>query len=150
MALYIVAAKSALKVFLNWVHLCYLFFHLDFRLSCRKNNNDSFPSVSTLFSPLMKTSLDSVRETCMDFSYYLSGQGTQIDVWIKPRNMNNERLWSVRSVNPTNSWKSGRVFLGRVSQFRVGWALPFFSASINMSFTFPVISGLHHSNILVQ
>lgn len=94
--------------------------HLGFRLSCRKNDNDSFPSVSTLFSPLMKTSLDSVRETCMNFSYHMSGQGTQIDVSIKPRNMNKERLWSVKTANITKSWESGRVFLGRVSQFRVG------------------------------
>lgn len=76
--------------------------------------------MSTLLSPLMNASLGSVRETCMNFSYHLSGQGTQIDVWIEPRNMDKERLWSVKSANATNSWKSGRVFLGRVSKFRVG------------------------------
>ena len=83
-------------------------------------NISSTYSVSTLLSPWMNSSIDGVRGVCMNFSYRLLGQNSQVDIFIEPRNMNKERLWTVASVEESNSWKYGRVFLGFVSQFRVG------------------------------
>ena len=94
-------------------------FFSGFQLIFNKRN-DSSPSVSTLLSPLMKSSLVGVRGVCMNISYVLLGQKSQIDISIKPENMKPEHVWSVKSVRESNPWKSGQIFLGLVSLFRVG------------------------------
>jgi hypothetical protein len=68
----------------------------------------------------MNASLDGVRSACMNFSYRLLGRESNIDIWVEPVNMKKERLWSVTGTEENNSWKGGQVFLGLVSQFRVG------------------------------
>ena len=95
------------------------FLHTGFRLTCRKNYSSPVSSVSTLLSPWMTSDVDRVRGTCMNFTYGLLGIDSQLDVWIEARNMNKERLWSVKSLSKNNLWKTGQVSLGLFLEFRV-------------------------------
>ena len=63
---------------------------------------------------------------CMTFNYRLLGMDAELDISVEPRNMKREKLWLVKGPQKSAVWKTGKVSLGIVTEFRVrifsqGW-----------------------------
>ena len=55
----------------------------------------------------------------MRFNYHVLGKDSELTIYVKPRNMNKRKLWSVKGPQENEFWKTGQVSLGLVSEFRV-------------------------------
>ena len=61
----------------------------------------------------------------MTFTYRLLGKDSKLDISVEPRNMNREQIWLVKDLQEDTVWKTGKVSLGLVTEFRVGEYFPF-------------------------
>ena len=95
------------------------FFCLGFRLTSVRAHNSSSTSISIVTSPWMKVLFDRVRGVCMTFTYRLLGMDAELGISVEPRNMKKEKLWLVKDPQIIAVWKTGKVFLGIVTEFRV-------------------------------
>ncbi len=102
-----------------------IIFRVGFRLTSVKANNSSSPSISTLISPWMKVPFNRVRGVCMTFTYRLLGKDSKLDISVEPKNMNREQIWLVKDPQEDTVWKTGKVSLGLVTEFRVNKSFPF-------------------------
>jgi hypothetical protein len=67
----------------------------------------------------MKVPSDRVRGVCMSFTYRLFGTGSELVISVEPKNMKKEQLWLVKQPQEDAIWKTGKVSLGIVTEFRV-------------------------------
>ena len=68
----------------------------------------------------MKAPFDRLRGVCMTFTYRLLGMDAELSISVEPRNMKKEQLWLVKNPQKDAVWKTGKVSLGIVTEFRVG------------------------------
>jgi hypothetical protein len=55
----------------------------------------------------------------MSFTYRLFGTGSELVISVEPKNMKKEQLWLVKQPQENAVWKTGKVSLGIVTEFRV-------------------------------
>ncbi len=60
----------------------------------------------------------------MTFTYRLLGKDSKLDISVEPRNMNREQIWLVKDPQEDTVWKTGKVSLGLVTEFRVNKYFP--------------------------
>ena len=67
----------------------------------------------------MKVPVDRLRGVCMTFTYRLLGIDAELAISVEPRNMKKEKLWLLKAPQKNTVWKTGKVSLGIVTEFRV-------------------------------
>jgi hypothetical protein len=67
----------------------------------------------------MKVPLGSIRSVCMTFTYLLLRLDSELSISVEPRNMKQEQVWVVLRKQKDTVWKTGQVWLGLVSEFKV-------------------------------
>ena len=94
-----------------------------YRLSLRNSNRELHGSkiITSLLSPTLQATVIDSHGVCMEFHFRVTGAQTELNVIIERKGMAAETLWKVCGSNRSSTWKEGRVWLGIVSQFRVGF-----------------------------
>jgi hypothetical protein len=77
--------------------------------------------MASLLSPNIQSTITDSHGVCLQFTFRITGQQTEMSVVIERKGMTGELLWKVNGLRYGSGWKEGRVWLGIVSQFRVLW-----------------------------